>query len=70
MSNGALEGIEIRIAFLERANQELSDVVFRQQREVDALRTQLGTLLSRLDASAAQPDERPYTLEEEKPPHY
>jgi uncharacterized coiled-coil protein SlyX len=70
MSGEVLEGIEIRIAFLERANQELSDVVYRQRQEIDALRAQLGTLLARIDAAATQQDERPYTLEEEKPPHY
>jgi uncharacterized coiled-coil protein SlyX len=70
MTGAALESIEIRIAFLERANQELSDVVFGQRREIDSLRAQMGTLVSRIDASAAQQDERAYTLEEEKPPHY
>lgn len=69
MTDEALEGIEVRIAFLERANQELSDVVFRQRQELDALHAQLGTLAARIDAAAAQ-DERPYSLEEEKPPHY
>jgi uncharacterized coiled-coil protein SlyX len=39
--DSALQDIEIKLAFLERANLELSDVVYRQQRELDALREQL-----------------------------
>jgi uncharacterized coiled-coil protein SlyX len=70
MSGEAIEGIEIRIAFLERANQDLSDVVFRHRQEIDSLRAQLGTLIARIDAAATQQEERPYSLEEEKPPHY
>lgn len=63
-----LEQIEVKIAFLERANAELSDVVWRQERELEQLRERVATLVERLDSSAA-PD-RPYTPEEEKPPHY
>ena len=33
----ALQELEIKLAFLERANTELSDVVYRQQRALDAL---------------------------------
>lgn len=29
-----LERLELKIAYLERANTELSDVVYRQQREI------------------------------------
>jgi len=64
----ALEQIEIRIAYLERANSELSDVVYRQKQEIDLLRSRLEALGARLDA--AQDEESPYTLEEERPPHY
>lgn len=38
MQPSPLEQIETKIAFLERANAELSDVVFRQHREIEALR--------------------------------
>lgn len=63
-----LERIELKLAFLERANTELSDVVYRQQQEIEALRAQLAALIARLQA--AQAEETPYTLEQERPPHY
>jgi SlyX protein len=66
--NETLERIELKIAYLERANNELSDVVYRQQQELDSLRERVQRLQSQLDA-AKQPDQ-PYTLEEERPPHY
>lgn len=68
MSNEVIERIELKIAYLERANHELSDVVYRQQRELDALGLRLSAALGRIDALRQL--ERPYTLEEEKPPHY
>jgi SlyX protein len=36
-----IEQIEIKIAYLEQANAELSDVVYRQQQELESLRGQL-----------------------------
>ena len=68
MTPETLEQLETKIAFLDRANTELSDVVARQQKEIDALRAELRALASRLDD--AQPDARPWTADEEKPPHY
>ena len=64
----ALEKLETKIAFLERANAELSDVVYRQQQELAQLRAGLTGLAARVDSGPGQ--ERPYSLEEEKPPHY
>lgn len=66
--SGKLEQIETKIAFLEQANAELSDVVYRQEKELDALRAQLAALAARLDGAQEQPTA--YTPEEEKPPHY
>jgi len=68
MTPEALEQIETKIAFLESANAELSEVVYRQQLELEALRKQLGALATRLDS--AQPASSEYSLEEERPPHY
>jgi SlyX protein len=65
----AFEGLETKIAFLERANAELSDVVYRQKKEIDDLRNRILGLAARLDATQAE-GASPYTLEEEKPPHY
>jgi SlyX protein len=64
-----LEQIETKIAFLERANAELSDVVFRQHQEIEALRAQVAGLAARIDAAQAA-DTGVRTPEEERPPHY
>jgi SlyX protein len=68
MDTQTLEQIETKIAFLERANAELSDVVFRQHREIEALRAQVAALAARIEA--AQSDTGVGTPEEERPPHY
>ena len=63
----SLEQIEIKIAYLEKANAELSDVVYQQRQELESLRAQLSELLGRLDATQAPTT---YSPEDEKPPHY
>jgi uncharacterized coiled-coil protein SlyX len=63
-----LEQIETKIAFLERANLELSDVVFRQHREIESLRAQVVGLVARIDAVPSDTAVR--TPEDERPPHY
>ncbi len=68
MSTATLEQIESKIAFLERANSELSDVVFRQHREIEVLRAQMAALASRVEAAQSDSSER--TPEQERPPHY
>ena len=69
MDDDALEKIEIKLAFLERANNELSDVVFRQQRVIDALRAQVATLGAQMQVSQ-ESDVTGRTPEDERPPHY
>lgn len=63
-----IERIELKVAFLERANQELSDVVYRQQQEMDSLRMQLAAFSNRIDSLKSAAGE--YLAEEERPPHY
>jgi SlyX protein len=63
-----LDQIEMKIAFLEKANAELSDVVYRQQQELAALRMQLLDMSARF--ATAQAAGTTYTAEEERPPHY
>jgi SlyX protein len=67
--NERLEQLELKLAFLERANQELSDVVYRQQQELDDLRARLAVLAARVDAMKVS-EATEYTPEQEKPPHY
>lgn len=68
MNEEALEQIQTKIAYLERTTAELSDVVFRQHKEIQALEAKLKTVSDRL--SGAQSDENPRPPSEERPPHY
>jgi uncharacterized coiled-coil protein SlyX len=68
MNDEALEQIQTKIAFLERAASELSDTVFRQHKEIQALEAKLSAVMERL--SAPQTDESPRPPEQELPPHY
>ncbi len=63
-----IEQLEIKIAFLEQANGQLSEELYRQRRELEALRAQLAVLQQRLEA--AQSQSTTYSPEQEKPPHY
>jgi len=62
------ELIETKIAFLEQATSELSDVIVRQQNEIRALEAKVAELANRLAALTSE--QRVPTPEEEKPPHY
>jgi uncharacterized coiled-coil protein SlyX len=68
MRDEALEQIQSKIAYLERAANELSDVVFRQHNEIRALETQVKSIKERL--SGAQLEETIHAPEQERPPHY
>jgi SlyX protein len=68
VNDAAVERIESRIAFLERANQELSDVVLRQEREIGVLREKVTALAARV--AAASDEQSEYSPEQERPPHY
>jgi len=63
-----LEQIQTKIAFLERANTDLSDVVFRQQREIQALAAKIQEISERL--RAAESGETARAAQDERPPHY
>lgn len=63
-----LEQLEMKVAYLEQANAELSDELFRQRREIEELKECIATLTGRLEAAQSQPTT--YTPEQEKPPHY
>jgi SlyX protein len=61
------DALEFKVAHLERALQELSDVLYRQQRELDALRDrnqQLVEQVQQLEDRGGDPNRV------EIPPHY
>jgi len=67
-SDARLIEIETRLAFQEQALAELGDVVHRQYRELEALRTALANAQADLQAMR---DNAPGTpLPEPPPPHY
>jgi uncharacterized coiled-coil protein SlyX len=68
MQTESLEEVQSKIAFLEQAIAELSDVVFRQHKEIQLLELQLNAVKERLDS--ARSDEAARTVEQERPPHY
>jgi SlyX protein len=68
MNDDAVEQIQTKIAFLERANNDLSDVVFRQQQEIKALGARLDAVSDRLEA--VQSIDRERSNDDERPPHY
>ena len=61
-----IETLEFKIAHLERALQELSDALYRQQQRLDAHEADYRRLVERVDA-AAQPET---ASKFEIPPHY
>jgi uncharacterized coiled-coil protein SlyX len=65
---GRLEALEFKLAHLERGLQELSDVVVRQQQELDRLSERNRQLLGQLENLRQEAEEKkdPY----EVPPHY
>ena len=69
MNDEALEQIQTKIAYLERAAAELSDVLFRQHREIQDLTAKLEAVIQRLDNGQADDGPRP-AQQQEIPPHY
>ncbi len=62
-----IEALEFKVAHLERAVQQLSDVMYRQQREIDGmleLNRQLRSQLEQLETRGAD------ASSVEIPPHY
>jgi SlyX protein len=62
-----IEALEFKVAHLERSMQELSDVLYRQQRALDALRDRAQQLVQQvqsLEDRGADP------TQVEIPPHY
>lgn len=68
LNDETIERLELKLAFLERANTELSDVVYRQQLQLDELQQRFAALKERMESLASQP--AAYSMADEKPPHY
>jgi SlyX protein len=66
MNDETLERLELKIAFLEKANTDLSDVVYRQQREIAELQQRVADLRERIETLKVEP----FSSQDEVPPHY
>ena len=62
-----LETLEIKCAHLEQAVQELSDVVYRQQHDLDRVLEMNRQLSLQIDEVASRADDPSV---QERPPHY
>ena len=60
--------LEMLFTHLQRSVQDLDKVILDQQKQIDALRAQIGRLLLQLEQFAEPAAER--RVEEERPPHY
>ena len=58
--------LELKAAEQQQQLDELSHVVYRQQKELDALKSALHSLASKVQVDPNQIDDKPA----EKPPHY
>jgi SlyX protein len=63
-----LENLEIKIAHLERGLQELSDVIVRQQQDLDRMQLQHQQLMEQL--RSLHDDAGDMRSPIERPPHY
>lgn len=66
-----IEALEIKCAYLERATQELSDVLHRQQQELDKALARIDDLARQIEALETAADgAEPMNPRAEIPPHY
>ncbi|MBU8896631.1 hypothetical protein DRW03_34525 [Corallococcus sp. H22C18031201] len=66
MDENRIVELEIRYTQQQETLQELSDVLYAQQRVIDSLRAELDVLKRKLDAEPGLVDARA----NERPPHY
>ena len=70
MSDSRFIDLETKLAYQEDAQQQLSDVVARQQQQIDALETALRALIDRVNTLNTGEGAGKNSLRDEVPPHY
>lgn len=75
MSEKRLQEFEEKLAYLEMANVQLEEEIFRQQQEIDALTKAHRSMQQRLEALQDRATEQGSqsqsgVAQDEKPPHY
>jgi uncharacterized coiled-coil protein SlyX len=68
MSDPDIARLEEKLAFQEQAIQEMNEVLYRQQQEIDALREHNALLAERLEALKSSDGDA--SDAEQPPPHY
>lgn len=63
-----MTALEMRIAYYEAMNDDLSDVIARQDRTIDIMAAKLQRLIERLRVMEAGMDRSPQ--DDKPPPHY
>ncbi|MFC0281737.1 SlyX family protein [Falsigemmobacter intermedius] len=64
-----IEALEVLVAHLNRAVDDLSDVVARQSREIDVLLRRVGMLMER-EAEREADGSNSIPLADQRPPHW
>ena len=65
----SVEELEIKVAFLEDALTKLSDEFYRQQIDLESLKTQQTLMVDKINNITSDESEHPNILDE-RPPHY
>jgi uncharacterized coiled-coil protein SlyX len=65
-----LETLESKLAHLELAFDELSQVVYEQAKQLETARRFIESLQGRIKEIVEHGDAPPYSAEDERPPHY
>lgn len=70
MSDSRFIDLETKLAYQEDAQQQLSDVVARQQQQIETLEAALRALIDRVNSLSVQEGANKQSLVDEVPPHY
>ncbi|MES2885851.1 MAG: SlyX family protein [Pseudomonadota bacterium] len=70
MSDNRFIDLETKLAYQEDAQQQLSDVVARQQQQIETLEAALRALIDRVNTLNVQEGANKQSLADEVPPHY
>ena len=68
MSEKRITELETKVAYQEHTIQELNEVIYKQQQQMDAIEIKCQHLMDRIQSlSESSPSEQPSN---ERPPHY
>ncbi|MEE9447839.1 MAG: SlyX family protein [Arenicellales bacterium] len=65
-----IENLEMKLAHLELAFDELNEVVYAQAKQLDLTDQRVEQLRGRLKDMTDEAEMRPHSAEDELPPHY